>query len=520
MLKSFLLLLATAGGGALAVFLAERTLTPPLPLHERDFVVTRDAEHPLELDASRCLAVPFCFGDFDLSATVEVPAGGELDLVLRRSELPHEERSAGHGRFVLLRLSATSAGPPWRTREQALFGDGLSGGVKVTAGYGATLQVQARGRRLTATVAGQRLPDCLATDDRGEIAFVVRGGTGLVRYLRITAVPRPGSWPPVAFGALAGAGLGCVCFALRAGWLLTLLVASVLAAGGGVAGPALLQHVLPRCAVPASFVALVGLWWLPLALGLALPRRSLALPLGLVAALAWLELAANRQQALLQPFEDPRLAACFGRGSGPAPFDALARRIASKKEIHVLAGEEARVLFLGGDELFQLGRSPELWVADQAAGLCAQKLGRKIEAVVMPTVDASAAQQLRLWRTFYLDWPARALVFGIPGAESEAMGAPLAVVSRSTLLGLWLARREAAPPPLAATLAEVRALCRERGLGLVLATGAALDATLAAQVAEFARQESVPLVEQVVTPNQVVRAEALATALAAALAGH
>jgi hypothetical protein len=528
--------LAAASALAVSASLAWAIAAPPThppPVHARDFNLALGDRGYFSVTPQRPLLLPFSFGDCDLLATLEVPAGGEVDVVFRRADPEN-----AHGRFALLRLSAVAEGPPYRTREQALFDQDAGGGVRLAPGVSASLRVEARGRHVRADVAGRLLPWIEVADDRGGFAFVVRGGEAVLRYLKVAPVKGPWSLPGWMWTALAALGLHAgLRLAVGGRWMAAAALGVATLAGAEVARrwlmPALDAELAPDPLARAA-AALVGL---PLgaALAAAVARRSwlaggaLAL-LGLAGGAALAEAFARREAARLTPLADPRLDLTFGWGSRSAPFDALTRRVSSKHAVHVEGETGLRVMFLGGEALFESGADRAEHVGVQVAGRLRRQLGRDdVDAVVMPTAFSHALQQLELYRRYYRSFDPRAIVFGVSRWEAEP-AEPLTARARwrrlelgrerglSVLLDLCRAQRAGGAPPstpeeLRQTLAEAAALCKEDGAALVLAAAHDVPAPYLAVVEQAARDAGAPFVRDVVTAEGKGAIAAVADAL-------
>lgn len=505
----------------------------PAPLHENEFRLTRDADHPLLVTEERTQDLPYVFGDCDLEALFEVPEGGHLDVVVRRVEFALRERQ-GHARFAALRLSARAEGPAWRSREELVFGGGDDGGVRVTAGLGVSVRLQMRGRSVHANVAGRALTPFLCDDARGAIAFVVRGGTAVVRHLRVSAPLREARAEPFFLAGLWTALAGVVvvvCGARRRaalGWLVLVPL------GGWLAREGLFAHLAPL-AEPSRQGALLGaLWLLPLWMALALGRaRAVLAGVGLVASCGLFELATRCEARRLEPLADARLDLVFGRASNTAAFDAFAGRLRSRTAVHTVRGDETRVLFLGGEDLLEPGDQSDQWLGVQVGGALAAERKRPVEAIVAATRDAHTLQQFALWKLFHERFAPKVVVFGVPSDESEPrLASPArALWERSeagrrslvpegwsrafALLRVALAPRvpAASADDLRATLHDVRALCTARGAGLVLVTGTALDDELAAVVSAFAAEHGIPWVRDVLGADGKPRTEEVVRAV-------
>ena len=505
----------------------------PGPRHEQEFRLSRDAEHPLLVTDSRTQDLPYVFGDCDLDATVEVPEGGELDLVVRKVEFTIHERQ-GHGRFAGLRLSTREEGPAWRTREQLVFGDGASGGIKVAPGLGATLHLEMRGRTIHATVAGRVLAPFECDDTRGAVAFLARGGTGVIRYLRVSDPRREARLEFWFLAALAAAAAGLLVALMRPRVGIAMAFTCVVPLGGFVARILVFSHLAPLATPALSTALVVTLWMLPLWIALALPRwRAFFVPLAFLIGVGALEYGVRSEDRRLEPLCDERFDLVFGRGSSTGPFDALCGRLRSRTEVHTVIGDETRLLFLGGEDLFEAGDRPEQWAAVQAAGALVARVRRPVEAVVAATRDANTRQQLALYELFYERFAPKVLVFGVPSDESEphllwpvrelwaATGAAKHALPRGPSR-LWqlcervLATRVPASSPaeLTATLREVFELCERRHLPLVLAAGTALADAHAAALTAFAAEHHLPLVRDVLGSDGRPQTTALVLAIA------
>lgn len=448
----------------LAQLLAVTSVGPAPELFERDFHVVRPDGEPIEVTEARPLPVPYPFADFDLFADVEVPDGGAMDIVLRKVE---PRRRAGgdmalfHGRFVALRLSANGReGPAFRTREQALFDDGFDGGQEVAPGLPATVLIEGRGRLLRANVAGVWHGPFESTDAHGAISFVVRGGIGLVRSLRIDRVPRPVRLLPITWCAIGGALLGLLAGVRGRKEPLPATLGALLAvpAAAWLAGRLLMAHVLPETEPSTTAVVLAALSGGPLAVALAGRRRLLWAGLGLAAVLLAWEGAARAERLRLGALEDPRLDAYFGAQSGTAPFDALARRLQARTAVHTVEASGLRVMCLGGGPLFEGAPDPEEWVGPMLAAHVGRAVGEPVDAAVVPTLYSHVRQQLALFERFYAEpFAPRAVVLALPPWEGEASERPDAVAvldgdwtpeapGPSVLLTLWARAAEPRVP--------------------------------------------------------------------------
>ena len=509
----------------------------PGPLFEREFRVTRDAEHPLVITEDRSQDLPYVFGDCDLDATLEVPEGGELDIVVRKVEFTIREKK-GHGRFSGLRLSALAEGPAWRTREQLLFDTSAPGGLKVAPGLGATVHLELRGRTATATVAGRKLPPFECDDLRGEIGFVAHGGSGVIRYLHVSEpafTPQLEDW--VVSGACAALAALLALFAKARG--MRAFLALLLVPAGGYLAKVLVFSALAPLATPSLPSTLLGsLCCLPLWLAVVCPRgRMIVGTLAVALGAAMLELCVRNEERRLEPLCDERLDLFFGRGSSTAPYDALCTRLRSRAEIHTPVGDATRVLFLGGEDLFEAGDSPDQWVGVQVAGALVAKLRRPVQGMVAATGDASTLQQFVLYREFYRKLAPQVVVLGVPSDESEprlrvglrellqATGGGRHALPRGSSRLLDLVARVRAPAVPASSPEELQETLREAvkwftaaKVRVVLATGFALGEEHAKAVATVAEELVLPLVRDALGSDGKPAVAAFVLAISAQLA--
>ncbi len=527
--KYLLVLLLAALGGALAAALASAGAGQPPRLFDRDFVWQRDDGSDLRITEDRALPLPYLFGDYDLDATVELHESSELDLLFRKVEPRIQRISASsgsaevteefvqfHGRFHLLRLSTKERGPAYRSRDEALFGD-AAGGVLLRAGVPATIKLEARGRRVRAVVAGRGLPWIETPDDHGNMTWITRGGTAVVHHLKVTHVARGGAIPVwLVAGAVAAIAALVLALCGVPAWRVGASMVVVLPIGGWLAHELVFAHLLPWVSPDLLALMCGALSALPAAIGLALPGRrgALVAVVGLLCAPLLIEAAASRERDRLSPLEDPRLDLYFGMDSGTGPADALARRVQSDSRVHTLSGPDTRVLFLGGEVIFEARPNLAEQVGLRTAIAVQQRLSRDVEGVVAPAVFGHSLQQLLWFQTFYLDYQPQAVVLGLTRFESidgghrrarEVLEDGPEPRSWSTLLDLRrrLADGSApvsAPEDLGRSLAELDDLCRQRGCHLVLVTEPMLDPEMLAVAERFAAERSRPLVRDVITP--------------------
>ncbi|MCC6672751.1 MAG: hypothetical protein IT458_16925 [Planctomycetes bacterium] len=498
------LLLLAASSGAGAWFLAVAPVDPLPPRHGED-LLRRDADHVVTITEARPLQLHYVFGAVRWTLTVELPANGELDVVFRRNQPP-----AGHGRFALLRLSSVAEGPPWRTREEALFADDLRGGVKVAPGVPATVTLEMRGHVVQANVAGRTLPAFRAFDVQGGQALVVRGGTAVVRSVRMERLPEPADplpWLPAALmslGLLAG-----IAFTIRPAGLRVVVLLLPLA-GGWLAGRVLFAHLVGDWRPDGQSVLFGSLCAVPLAASLLAGRARVAWAVvGTLLGASLLESAARGVREGLAPLQDPRLDLYFGAASRTAPFDALARVVQSRHAVHTLAPLGERVWFLGGEAVWEAGPDLGRHLALQVAGELSQGT-RKVEAVVVSHPFAHALQQVLVVGRFYADFAPKVVVFALgpwDGVADEPVSARAAHAALRhgppphgwpLLLELWRATRRGTqrltpPADLPATLDELLALCRRLGAPLVLADPPDADPDLRTALTTWARAHEIPV---------------------------
>jgi hypothetical protein len=448
----FALAVAALGAGlaALGALLIDRSRPSAPLLHERDFHFERADHTPLEITPQRPLILPFAFADFDLSAEFELAEGAELDLVHRLVEpvMREDGLTPFHARFHVLRLS-TREGAPVRTREQALFEDDVAvdrrGGVPVSPGLPATVTMNARGRQTEAVLAGRRLDPITTTDAHGQIAVLSRGGRAVMHRLEIFARPRPLTLLPIGHAAIGGALLGWIA-ALRsktrrgfASWLGLAWLPLI----AWVSTLVLWTRALPDCEPSTLALVSSALAGAPLALGSSSRRRLLGLTFGALAAAAMILFAIHLERPRLTDAVDPRLDRFFGRDSGSAPFDALARRMYARDAVHGVEAVGERVVFLGGSALFESHPDRAFWIAPIASARAAQSSpGRKFDAAVLPwtSTEGSVLQHIECFERFYAAAMApRAVVLIVPPWESE--GTPLDEFARG--VAAFVARSEA-----------------------------------------------------------------------------
>jgi hypothetical protein len=526
-------------GAALAAFahLARAARSLPPAVQTQPFRLA-DKERDFQTVAvERPLLLPHVYGDCDLLATVSLPAQGELDVVFRKVDL-----ADGHGRFALLRLSTKADGPPWRTREQALFGDADlapgAGGIRVAPGLPVSIRLELRGQQALANVGGRWLGELATVDDRGSFALVVRGGLAEVSHLQIEPLPAPppAVWPwlvALGLGVLLGLGGGRararargwlgLAFLLLASWWLAGVLSRELLVGLRCGPRGGLLLLAAACGVTLALVRLGGL-------GPTLVRLAAA---GL-AMFGLGEACCRLEGARLAARTDPRLDLYFGADARTAPFDALAKQLSGKNEVHLaeralVEPELRRIVFLGGEPMFEANLDRAQHLAIQATARAGHELRRKLVAAVVPTLYPHTLQQTALFQRFYADaYPARLVVLGIDRWEAQHEGrasarARLAAASapRAPASVLWdlLRVRLAAPamiaPPveLQQTISEFAAFCAERKLPLLLATHALLPAAHLVAVETAARAHGLRVVRDAMRADESADVDALARAI-------
>ena len=458
-----------------------------LGIHREPFLMTRSAGDPFLVTESAWLELPMLREDFDLMADVELAEGAELDVVLRRVE-PRPLQAVSlpaQSRFCALRLSTLAAGEPWRTPESALFGE--PGGVKLGGGLPASLEVKARGRKLSGSVAFKPLPDAFAQDDHGSLVLVARGGTVAVRTLHVKPLPRNAGVDARWLGLSCGIALGAFSAWRRRGPVRALWSAAAL-----VAAPVAFTIAVQPALLPLTQTDPLDEWvaatsGAPLAFVLLLVGRSRALAACLLALAATASGAAlsERVGAMRMRFPStPRLDAVFGQGARETITETLGRRIRGPQSIHVPSAPEpgqSRVFLLGGQLMWRRGAAPDQHVEPLLLGELrgADQKKPAVEPISLPTEDGWSTQQWELFDRFFRGYAPAVVVLGVPRYED----AP----------GLDGAPRSS-PDALRSTIAAARKGCDEIGAKLALVADAGLAEPLA-QVLRAERDGGVPLVE-------------------------
>lgn len=452
--------------GALWGLVYSRTLAGPTVRmieqneYRQRFELNRSPEDRLEVTESRWLFLPFVFGDFDLQMDVELGEGVDLDVLLRRAEPRTVDgvRQQFAGRFTTLRLSAIGERPRelapaagtrgWLSRDVAVQHP-RGGGVELGPGHLATVWISARGRTLTANVAGTVLPPFEAEDVYGMLTMTVKGGSAIVHRLEIEPCAAADRWlwswwVWLLFGALAAASVAGV----------TVLVARRVPGLGN--GPIVLlmvwllvRRVDTEWCVPEPLPALLGFagfaavswtltvgerrWWL----------RALAmlLPVALIAyAMPRLEPEHATVDAIFGEYAGRDIAEAHGQlARGPAGLDDVAH-------------DGPRVFLLGGEPVYNRGE-PGDHIAVRLETSLRANLQDSVQVVTTPTIDAWAEQQWRMFDLCYQGFEPDVVVLGVGGFEDvvDVDGAP-----------------RSSPQALAALVREIAADCRERGRRLVV----------------------------------------------------
>lgn len=521
---------------------------PPRPLlHKQNWHINNEEGTPVRPE--RSLELPIRFADYDLNCVVELPPNAELDLVFRKVEHWGETNlPLFHARFAVLRMSSKpgdeAATPNFLTRDQVLFSDS-SAAIPVAAGEpGASLALECRGRVVSGNVNGIELPPITLPDDFGNMAFVVRGGTALIREYHVTPWLQVHDGPPWLPAAATGflVALLLVLFGATFGQAMLGLSCGLLGVGvGRLAG---LDHLLPAVRVESASLFLAAVCCMPLALAVGLPIARLAIRvtvvflLGGLGCIACLEGVAQLERGRQVELEDDRLDLFFGPESGTAPFDALSRMLRCEFESHTQLTGRYDVLLLGGKQFFDCHQPGKMEnnVGARLPAMLKARLGRgrkdRVEVAAVPTELSHVYQQYLLYRHFYKDYRPRVVVLGITGEEAESMlhlparQVAAAAVSRQDGSSALLSRlvrgsRGTAvlqsAKDLGKTLGELAETCRESDSLLVLAIDAGVPAQYVAVVKEFARLSGIPLVSGFDIENDIYPADKLADAIAGLL---
>lgn len=380
-------------------------------------------------------------GDFDLNMTVELPERSVFDIAFRvqLAQVGEGDVDLFHARFGVLRLSTLGAGPPLLTREEALFGD-RTVGLEVAPGHPASIQIEGRGHRVRANVAGQWTPWMETVDDRGPVQMVLRGpGAARVPYLLIRPFERP-SADLRMWSGLAGLGLGLAFAVFGAGLIRGVVGLLSVPAWAAIGGTLVLGAMLPSARPTEAGVVVLTWAGLPLALVLSRMRASVpslvALVLAVLASFAAQGYAAKTELQRLARFEDPRLTGTFGPFSWKATLDGLAGRISASHAVQLPTSATRRAVFGGGAAWFEEGGTASM--EHNLGALLEAELTRRFDGqfdgVVIPTRVACPAQQVVFLESFVVDaFKPDAVVFTV--AQSDIVDAypqsPTAILDRS-----------------------------------------------------------------------------------------
>lgn len=408
-------------------------------LEKKPYVVTRPSDNLVEVSEDKWFLVPILYGDFDLQMDIEVSEGAELDVLLRQVEprIVADQLLPFAGRFSVLRLSTDGDDVGWRTRDEALLGPSGSG-VNITAGHLATVWIQARGRVLTANVAGKVQPSFLAEDEYGMMAMVAKGGKAVVHRFELTPIEGPSMWQWSrwlwgTFGILGAALISLP--AMVAGRRRRLFWA----------GPSLVifTWLLVRGVdLDLAFPAFAGLsmaLMLPMLLAIAIvvaPKAKLKwllAPLVLIAALVanrdavrWPGLLGTFSKAVHSSFaivqsvvvnvakvtDSARIDAVFGPKAGAQISEAHGLLVRSPSGLIGVDKDKPCVFMLGGQLLYDQGM-PRDHLALQLGLQLRGQLRKAVEVPCLPTIDGFSSQQWRLFERFFQPFDPDVLVLGV-----------------------------------------------------------------------------------------------------------
>lgn len=449
----------------------------------KDFQLNRSPSDPKDVTDARWTRLLPIYADFDLQLDVELSADADLDVLVRHVEprIDGEQLLPFQGRFAVLRLTTAAEGPGWHSRDDALLGP-RHRGVGIAAGYPATVWIKARGRELTANVAGKDQGSFVADDCYGMTALVVHGGTAVVHRLEIKSLGLPAAWRWSRWLWMVLGGTGAALVAALAARRRSLDAAL---AALGLAMPALAfwcaRHVDLQLAFPHPLV-LGSL----LAAALVLPtlrlHRWLAVPALLLAA----GFAFAGMRALHH--DSPAMDALFGPAAGSQISEAHAQLIRQAPlfadgrmvggGLHDVGRPGKRVMLLGGQLLYARGE-PNEHLEHVLGRELRGRLRQDLLVPCLPTVDGHTRQQWQLFTTFFTGYRPSVLVFGVPRDE-------MAIDAASGL-------PRSSPPQVQATIAAARDWCAAHACKLVLFADCGLPADLA-QVVREATAAGVPTV--------------------------
>jgi len=446
----FVALCGAFAGWCLGLLVPDEIAGDQIELRAEKYTASWEDDPFAITDALR-LPVPFSFADFDMELAVELGEGAIVDLIVRIVEPRQIGESKRlkpfHGRFSVLRLSADREWPAWLSREEALLGDREAGGVDLLPGSTATVWLQGRGRWLQANVAGKVLPPFEADDVYGSFLFAARGGTAVIKSMKIEPRGQPyaflwSRWFWVAMGALLGllvmgVGIAVKASALVVGPLLALTALALWFLNRD--GTAVLQHPPP--------VALFALLGASGCIALcAAPRNFVLAAVGL--GLLFIAPLSHDESAL---------DAAFGPNAGSSLSEAQVQLVRGPRMIHDAGPSKARVFLLGGQLLYGNGLPDEhlegLLAADLAAALGIVR-PRRVDVPCLPTTDGHTRQQWDMFSRFYQRYRPGVIVLGVPdleGVEDPATGKPRSY-----------------PSTVERVIAEALTWCRENDARLVL----------------------------------------------------
>lgn len=408
-------------------------------LEKGGFSLTRPSDDLVEVTEGKWFLLPFLFGDFDLQMDVEVSEGVELDLLLRQVE---PRLVDGHilpfaGRFSVLRLSTEGDGVGWRTRDQALLG-AKGNGVGIAPGHLATIWVQARGRELTANVAGKTQPPFVADDVYGMTAMVAKGGKVIIHRMEITPLGLISEWRWSRW-TWAGIGLAGAALLLLLAWRQRSATRLVGAGATMVSYTWLFVHgvdldlAFPAMAGVGMALALpmllaaavlgmprIKLQWLltPLALlfALVVTRQSVAWPGLLRSAVDVVGDGFQVAQGLVvdaaRTTDSTEIDAVFGPEAGAQISESHGLLVRGPTGLIDVDREAPCVFMLGGDLLYNMGMRSDhlaLMVERQLRGMTR----RLVEVPSAPTVDGYSSQQWRMFDQFFQAFRPDVVVLGI-----------------------------------------------------------------------------------------------------------
>lgn len=369
----------------------------------------RPPEDPVEVTEDRWFFLPHRFGDFDLQMDVELGEGADLDVLLRQVEPRYvdETKLPFAARWSTLRLSTEGDGVGWRTRDEALFGP-PGDGVGVAPGYVSTVWIGARGRTLTANVAGKKQPPFEAADHYGMLTLIVRGGNAVVRRLEILPKPFPfwcwSRWTWAAFGllgALVVGGGAALAKRFRGAWAGGLVLVLAIAAD-------VLTLQLPVLALPDPGVLAFALASALLLAGLFVVRAGnvAVLALGVGSLLLWLPVVRYA------PDDTAAVEHVFGLDAGDQVTEAYGQLVRGPFGLHDVTFDGPRAFLLGGEVLYGVS-DPQADLEVLVTSELKRRLGRDVDVPCPRTELGDVGQQWRLFERFYQGYRPDVLVLGV-----------------------------------------------------------------------------------------------------------